>query len=49
MAFKDFGARFMAAVMSHYLQKNQREIRHVFLWFGVPMGWFCFQDTVEGK
>ncbi len=27
MAFKDFGARFMAAVMSHYLQKNQREIR----------------------
>jgi threonine synthase len=27
MAFKDFGARFMAAVMSHYLQKHQREIR----------------------
>jgi threonine synthase len=27
MAFKDFGARFMAAVMSHYLLKNQREIR----------------------
>ena len=27
MAFKDFGARFMAAVMSHYLVKNQREIR----------------------
>lgn len=27
MAFKDFGARFMAAIMSHYLQKSQREIR----------------------
>ena len=27
MAFKDFGARFMAAVMSHYLVKHQREIR----------------------
>lgn len=27
MAFKDFGARFMAAIMSHFLQKNQQEIR----------------------
>jgi threonine synthase len=27
MAFKDFGARFMAAAMSHYLVKHQREIR----------------------
>ena len=27
MAFKDFGARFMAAVMSHYLVKHHREIR----------------------
>lgn len=27
MAFKDFGARFMAAIMSHYLLKTQREIR----------------------
>jgi threonine synthase len=27
MAFKDFGARFMAAIMSHYLQKSKREIR----------------------
>jgi threonine synthase len=27
MAFKDFGARFMAAVMSHYLLKAKREIR----------------------
>ena len=27
MAFKDFGARFMAEVMSHYLVKHQREIR----------------------
>ncbi len=27
MAFKDFGARFMAAIMSHYLQKNKQEIR----------------------
>lgn len=27
MAFKDFGARFMAAIMSHYLVKSQREIR----------------------
>lgn len=27
MAFKDFGARFMAAIMSHYLQKSQQEIR----------------------
>jgi threonine synthase len=27
MAFKDFGARFMAAVMSHYLVKHRREIR----------------------
>ncbi|MHA8065050.1 threonine synthase [Aquirufa sp. ROCK2-A2] len=27
MAFKDFGARFMAAIMSHYLLKSQREIR----------------------
>ncbi len=27
MAFKDFGARFMAAVMSHYLLKNKREIK----------------------
>jgi threonine synthase len=27
MAFKDFGARFMAAVMSHYLVQHQREIR----------------------
>lgn len=26
MAFKDFGARFMAALMSHFLQKEQREI-----------------------
>ena len=25
-AFKDFGARFMARVMSHYLQKSQKEI-----------------------
>lgn len=27
MAFKDFGARFMAAIMSHYLLKAKREIR----------------------
>lgn len=27
MAFKDFGARFMAAIMSHYLQKSKQEIR----------------------
>lgn len=27
MAFKDFGARFMAAIMSHYLQKSKLEIR----------------------
>jgi threonine synthase len=27
MAFKDFGARFMAAIMSHYLIKSKREIR----------------------
>jgi threonine synthase len=27
MAFKDFGARFMAAIMSHYLMKSKREIR----------------------
>jgi threonine synthase len=27
MAFKDFGARFMAAIMSHYLVKSAREIR----------------------
>jgi len=27
MAFKDFGARFMAAIMSHYLLKSAREIR----------------------
>lgn len=27
MAFKDFGARFMAAVMSHYLVQHRREIR----------------------
>jgi threonine synthase len=27
MAFKDFGARFMAAVMSHYLVQYRREIR----------------------
>lgn len=27
MAFKDFGARFMAAIMSHYLIKAKREIR----------------------
>lgn len=27
MAFKDFGARFMASVMSHYLLKNKREIK----------------------
>lgn len=27
MAFKDFGARFMAAIMSHYLQKSNQEIR----------------------
>lgn len=27
MAFKDFGARFMAAIMSHFLQKNKQEIR----------------------
>ncbi|RXK48916.1 threonine synthase [Aquirufa rosea] len=27
MAFKDFGARFMAAIMSHYLLKSNREIR----------------------
>ena len=27
MAFKDFGARFMAAIMSHYLVKSKREIR----------------------
>jgi threonine synthase len=26
MAFKDFGARFMAAIMSHYLVKAKREI-----------------------
>lgn len=26
MAFKDFGARFMAAIMSHYLMKSKREI-----------------------
>lgn len=26
MAFKDFGARFMAAVMSYFLQKSQRKI-----------------------
>ncbi len=26
MAFKDFGARFMASVMSHYLQKSNKEI-----------------------
>jgi threonine synthase len=27
MAFKDFGARFMAAVMSHFLLKSNREIK----------------------
>ena len=27
MAFKDFGARFMASLMSYYLQKSQKEIR----------------------
>jgi len=27
MAFKDFGARFMAAIMSHYLVQHRREIR----------------------
>ena len=27
MAFKDFGARFMAAIMSHYLTKKKQEIR----------------------
>lgn len=27
MAFKDFGARFMAALMSHFLIKSEREIR----------------------
>lgn len=27
MAFKDFGARFMAALMSYFLQKSQKEIR----------------------
>lgn len=26
MAFKDFGARFMASIMSHYLQKSNKEI-----------------------
>ncbi len=26
MAFKDFGARFMASIMSYYLQKSQKEI-----------------------
>jgi threonine synthase len=26
MAFKDFGARFMAATMSHFLKKSQKEI-----------------------
>ncbi|MCU0323944.1 MAG: threonine synthase [Spirosomaceae bacterium] len=26
MAFKDFGARFMAALMSHFLQKSQKQI-----------------------
>jgi threonine synthase len=26
MAFKDFGARFMAALMSYFLQKNKKEI-----------------------
>ncbi len=27
MAFKDFGARFMAALMSHFLLKSQKEIK----------------------
>ncbi len=27
MAFKDFGARFMAALMSHFLVKSQKEIK----------------------
>lgn len=27
MAFKDFGARFMAAIMSHYLTQKKQEIR----------------------
>jgi threonine synthase len=27
MAFKDFGARFMASLMSYFLQKSQKEIR----------------------
>ncbi len=27
MAFKDFGARFMAALMSHFLAKTQKEIK----------------------
>lgn len=27
MAFKDFGARFMAALMSHFLAKSQKEIK----------------------
>ncbi|QRR02839.1 threonine synthase [Dyadobacter sandarakinus] len=27
MAFKDFGARFMAALMSYFLQKSQKEIK----------------------
>ncbi|WP_031527784.1 threonine synthase [Dyadobacter crusticola] len=27
MAFKDFGARFMAAIMSHFLLKSNREIK----------------------
>lgn len=27
MAFKDFGARFMAAIMSYFLQRSEKEIR----------------------
>ncbi len=27
MAFKDFGARFMAALMSHFLQKSEKDIK----------------------
>lgn len=29
MAFKDFGARFMAAIMSYFLQRSEKEIRIV--------------------
>ena len=45
MAFKDFGARYMAALMSYFLVKSQKEIQILVATSGDTGGWVHYPDN----